>query len=128
MRKKEEEELQENGARRKSGEEGEESEEEDDEANGERYKERSNIAKQRGLTGLPNLGNTCYMNSVLQALMNIKPFAEYFVECTDFLPPKLEIQGSAKSQSQRRLVLTLSDIFQQVGGKRARTAMALMQL
>jgi len=29
--------------------------------------------------GLQNLGNTCYMNSALQVLANLKPFHEYFV-------------------------------------------------
>ncbi|CAH2057210.1 unnamed protein product, partial [Iphiclides podalirius] len=35
----------------------------------------------RGLVGLQNMGNTCYMNAALQALSNTQPFTSYFLEC-----------------------------------------------
>ena len=38
-----------------------------------------------GIVGLQNLGNTCYMNSALQALSNITPMTQYFLRCGAFL-------------------------------------------
>ena len=35
-----------------------------------------------GLTGLKNLGNTCYMNSVLQCMSATTPLARYFLSTT----------------------------------------------
>ncbi|XP_037296928.1 ubiquitin carboxyl-terminal hydrolase 20 isoform X2 [Manduca sexta] len=38
-------------------------------------------ARPRGLVGLQNMGNTCYMNAALQALSNTAPLTSYFLEC-----------------------------------------------
>ena len=38
-----------------------------------------------GMTGLKNLGNTCYMNSVLQCLSATVPFASYFLSIINFI-------------------------------------------
>ncbi|XP_008577105.1 PREDICTED: ubiquitin carboxyl-terminal hydrolase 20 [Galeopterus variegatus] len=37
--------------------------------------------KPRGLTGMKNVGNSCYMNAALQALSNCPPLTQFFLEC-----------------------------------------------
>ncbi|XP_068608688.1 ubiquitin carboxyl-terminal hydrolase 20 [Brachionichthys hirsutus] len=35
----------------------------------------------RGLTGMKNIGNSCYMNAALQALSNCPPLTQFFLDC-----------------------------------------------
>jgi ubiquitin C-terminal hydrolase len=44
---------------------------------------------QNNTTGLTNLGNTCYMNSILQCLMAIKPFVAIFLSSKEGFPGAL---------------------------------------
>ena len=55
-----------------------------------------------GLTGMENLGNSCYMNSVLQVFFSLPEFKEHFYtnaekhlcECTNFSPGCYQCQTS----------------------------------
>lgn len=45
------------------------------------HQSRVNNEPVGGLVGLQNIGNTCYMNSAIQALSNTQPLTSYFLEC-----------------------------------------------
>lgn len=51
----------------------------------------------KGIVGLANLGNTCYMNSALQCLSNLTDFSTYFL--TNKYVKCLNLQDSNKEGS-----------------------------
>ncbi|KIH62394.1 ubiquitinyl hydrolase 1 [Ancylostoma duodenale] len=49
-------------------------------------KQEGGVPSSGGLTGLFNLGNTCYFNAAIQVLSNCPPFSDYFRDKGDLRP------------------------------------------
>ncbi|KAK3101502.1 hypothetical protein FSP39_004057 [Pinctada imbricata] len=52
-----------------------------------------------GVTGLRNLGNTCYMNSVLQVLSHLESFREFFMKRTESCSDRVMTPESSPQSS-----------------------------
>uniref|UniRef100_A0A8B9P665 Ubiquitin carboxyl-terminal hydrolase 50 n=1 Tax=Apteryx owenii TaxID=8824 RepID=A0A8B9P665_APTOW len=72
----------------------------------------------QGLTGLQNLGNTCYMNAILQCLCSMSPLVEYFLSGKYVTALCKGHQTTAFSYFTRKFDCVSPEVFQLVLGER----------
>ncbi|KAI6184228.1 Ubiquitin carboxyl-terminal hydrolase [Aphelenchoides bicaudatus] len=72
------------------------------------YLDRGTI---RGLRGLVNLGNTCFMNCIIQSLIHIPHLRDYFL--TDQHICRYQLNGNNSDPSNLCLMCELANIFQE---------------
>lgn len=63
----------------------------------------------RGLTGLKNLGNTCYMNSILQCLSNTPQLREYCV--SDMYKSNISRRNKTNGQVIEEVAALLKELW-----------------
>jgi hypothetical protein len=76
------------------------------------------VSSQRLEIGLENLGNTCFMNSMLQCLLHIEPLVSYF------LLGKMEGELNAQSPKRGMVAASFAHLLQDVYHGKAPTAIA----
>lgn len=73
------------------------------------------VLNEGGKVGLDNLGNTCYMNSSLQALLHTAPLVEYFLTKTHLR----ELNQHSKFGFKGRLALAFGKLASELWVRRA---------
>lgn len=68
-----------------------------------------NLLQGRGLTGLKNLGNTCYMNSILQCLSNTPQLREYCV--SDMYKTNISRRNKTNGQVIEEVAALLKELW-----------------
>ncbi|KAK2720325.1 ubiquitin carboxyl-terminal hydrolase 33-like isoform X2 [Artemia franciscana] len=77
----------------------------------EPYEEYVIEGTRKGLFGLSNLGNTCYLNAALQALLNCPELTQYFIACKGFVIGAVGTKSDGKASLARNYMQLVHHIW-----------------